>query len=74
MDLEKAVKAATLLKEVDFLRDIIDIIKDLRTDMKKSLSDEYETTTVYLYTRWLPTLIDKAVEEMENIQERIKEL
>ena len=71
MDLEKAVKAATLLKEVDFLRDII---KDFRTTLKKSGSDEYESTTVYIYTRWLPTLIDKAVEEMENIQERIKEL
>ena len=71
MDQEKARKAAELVAEQNY---ISNRMKDFMVDLKKAGEDYYSTTTVVIYSRWIPALIEKAADELGEIDKQIKEL
>ena len=71
MDQEKARKAAELVAEQNY---ISNRMKDFMVDLKKAGTDHYSTTTVVIYSRWIPALVDKAAEELGEIARKISEL
>ena len=71
MDLEKAIKVAELVRERSFVSGAMQVFM---VDLKKASGDRDATTSVAIYARWLPVLIDKAAEELGELDRKIKEL
>ena len=71
MDQEKAKKAAELVSKRSFLADMM---KDFMVGLKKAGTEEDVTTSVFIYARWIPALVEKAAEELGEIDRQIREL
>ena len=71
MDLEKAVKAAELVNN----RNIISsMMQTIMVDLKKAGTNTDATTTITIYSRWLPALAERAADDLGELDRKIKEL
>ena len=71
MELEKATKVTDLVKKRTFLSVLM---KEYQTGLHEMGESLEATTTVHIYSRWLPLLIEKAADELDDLTKQIREL
>jgi len=71
MDMEKATKVTDLVKKHSFISMLLKEYQAGLHEMGESLE---ATTTVHIYSRWLPLLIEKAADELDDLTKQIREL
>jgi len=71
MDQAKAYQIANLVSERTF---ISDMMKEFMVALRESGDDTKAITNVRIYARWIPDLVEKAAEEMGEIDRKIREL
>ena len=71
MELEKATKVTDLVKKRTFLSLLM---KEYQAGLHEMGESMEATTTVHIYSRWLPILIEKAAGELDDLTKQIREL
>lgn len=71
MELEKATKVTDLVKKRTFLSVLM---KEYQAGLHEMGESMEATTTVHIYSRWLPILIEKAADELDDLTKQIREL
>lgn len=71
MELEKATKVTDLVKKRTFLSVLM---KEYQAGLHEMGESMEATTTVHIYSRWFPILIEKAADELDDLTKQIREL
>ena len=71
MELEKATKVTDLVKKRTFLSVLM---KEYQAGLHEMGESMEATITVHIYSRWLPILIEKAADELDDLTKQIREL